>query len=47
MKIKFFCPRRESENIPWAIFLANVNESGYAGIEWFPYIGKTLSAIVK
>jgi sugar phosphate isomerase/epimerase len=41
MKIKFFCPRWGSENIPWEIFLANVKEVGYSGIEWFPYSDKT------
>jgi sugar phosphate isomerase/epimerase len=41
MKIKFFCPRWGFENIPWEIFLANVKEAGYAGIEWFPYSEKT------
>ena len=41
MKIKFFCSRWGSENIPWEIFLANVKEAGYAGIEWFPYSEKT------
>ncbi len=40
MKIKFFCPRWGFENIPWQIFLANVKEAGYAGIEWFPYAKK-------
>jgi len=37
MKIKFFCPRWGFETIPWETFLSNVKESGYAGIEWFPY----------
>src|SRR4026209_2931296 len=41
MKIKFFCPRWGFEKIPWEIFLANVKEAGYAGIEWFPYGEKT------
>jgi hypothetical protein len=40
MKIKFFCPRWGFEKIPWEIFLANVKEAGYAGIEWFPYSEK-------
>jgi sugar phosphate isomerase/epimerase len=41
MKIKFFCPRWGSENIPWETFLADVKEEGYAGIEWFPSGEKT------
>ncbi len=37
MKIKFFCPRWGSENIPWETFLKDVNNAGWAGIEWFPF----------
>ena len=40
MKIKFFCPRWGSENIPWETFLTDVKDAGYAGIEWFPYSEK-------
>ena len=36
MKIKFLCPRWGSENIDWEIFLSDVKNAGYAGIEWFP-----------
>ena len=41
MRIKFFCPRWGSENIPWEIFLPRVKEAGYAGIEWFPFGERT------
>ncbi|MBO9635756.1 MAG: sugar phosphate isomerase/epimerase [Chitinophagaceae bacterium] len=37
MRIKFFCPRWGSEQIPWPVFLQKVQEAGYAGIEWFPF----------
>jgi sugar phosphate isomerase/epimerase len=37
MKLKFFYPRWGFEKIPWEIFLADVKEAGWAGIEWFPY----------
>lgn len=36
MNIQFLCPRWGSEKIPWSVFLSNVKEAGYAGIEWFP-----------
>src|SRR5688572_4866747 len=36
MKIKFLCPRWGSEKIDWEIFLSDVKNAGYAGIEWFP-----------
>jgi sugar phosphate isomerase/epimerase len=35
--IKFLCPRWGSENIPWDIFLKQVKDAGYSGIEWFPF----------
>ena len=35
--IKFLCPRWGSENIPWDIFLKQVKDAGYDGIEWFPF----------
>lgn len=37
MTIEFFCPRWGSEQLPWPEFLQQVQEAGYAGIEWFPY----------
>lgn len=37
MRIEFFCPRWGSEQIPWPQFLQQVQQAGYAGIEWFPY----------
>lgn len=37
MTIEFFCPRWGSEQIPWPQFLQQVQDAGYAGIEWFPY----------
>lgn len=36
MKVKFFCPRWGSEQIPWSRFLEDVKDAGYAGVEWFP-----------
>ncbi len=35
--IKFFCPRWGSEDIPWDVFLKQVKDAGYSGIEWFPF----------
>lgn len=37
MKIEFFCPRWGAEQLPWPEFLQQVQDAGYAGIEWFPY----------
>lgn len=37
MRIDFFCPRWGFEETPWKIFLRNVKDAGYAGIEWFPF----------
>lgn len=37
MTIEFFCPRWGSEQIPWPEFLQQVQDAGYAGIEWFPF----------
>lgn len=37
MRIEFFCPRWGSEQIPWPEFLQQVQEAGYAGVEWFPF----------
>lgn len=37
MRIEFFCPRWGSEQIPWPQFLQQVQQAGYAGIEWFPF----------
>jgi sugar phosphate isomerase/epimerase len=34
---KFLCPRWGFEDIPWNVFLKQVKEAGYAGIEWFPF----------
>jgi len=36
-EIKFLCPRWGSEAIPWDIFLKQVKDAGFAGIEWFPF----------
>lgn len=36
MKVKFFCPRWGSEQIPWNSFLEEVKAARYAGVEWFP-----------
>lgn len=33
MKLQFFCPRWGCEQIPWKIFLQNVKEAGYDGVE--------------
>lgn len=38
---KFLCPRWGFEDIPWTIFLKQVKDAGYAGIEWFPF-GETV-----
>lgn len=35
--IKFLCPRWGFENIPWNVFLKQVKDAGFAGIEWFPF----------
>jgi hypothetical protein len=35
--MKFLCPRWGFEDISWDIFLKQVKESNYAGIEWFPF----------
>lgn len=35
--LKFLCPRWGFEDIPWPVFLKQVKEANYAGIEWFPY----------
>ena len=35
--IKFLCPRWGFENIPWDIFLKQVKDAGFSGIEWFPF----------
>jgi len=35
--MKFLCPRWGSESIPWPIFLKQVKEANYSGIEWFPF----------
>jgi hypothetical protein len=32
MKIKFFCPRWGSENIPWDTFCSMVKEAGFDGV---------------
>ncbi|MBE9598437.1 sugar phosphate isomerase/epimerase [Pedobacter sp. MC2016-24] len=34
---KFLCPRWGFEALPWPVFLKQVKEAGYAGIEWFPF----------
>lgn len=31
--IKFLCPRWGSEDIPWDIFLKQVKDAGFSGIE--------------
>jgi Xylose isomerase-like TIM barrel len=41
MVVDFFCPRWGSEDIAWDIFLNNVKEAGYKGIEWFPFAEDT------
>ena len=41
MVVDFFCPRWGSEEIAWDIFLKNVKEAGYKGIEWFPFAEDT------
>jgi sugar phosphate isomerase/epimerase len=33
MKIKFFCPRWGSEQLPWDEFCFKVKEAGYQGVE--------------
>ncbi|WP_443938911.1 sugar phosphate isomerase/epimerase family protein [Pedobacter sp. MW01-1-1] len=38
--IKFLCPRWGFEDVPWPTFLKQVKESGYSGIEWFPFAEK-------
>lgn len=40
---KFLCPRWGFESIPWEVFLKQVKDAGYAGIEWFPF-GETADA---
>ena len=37
MKVDFLCPRWGSEHIPWPLFLEQVKNAGYSGIEWFPF----------
>ncbi|MBO9619907.1 MAG: sugar phosphate isomerase/epimerase [Niabella sp.] len=37
MKVKFLCPRWGSEQVDWPVFLKEVKDAGYAGIEWFPF----------
>ena len=37
MKVDFLCPRWGSEHIPWPLFLEQVKNAGYNGIEWFPF----------
>ncbi|AHF16112.1 sugar phosphate isomerase/epimerase family protein [Niabella soli] len=37
MEIKFLCPRWGSEQVAWTLFLKEVKDAGYAGIEWFPF----------
>lgn len=37
MEIEFFCPRWGAEHIDWDVFLQQVKDAGYRGIEWFPY----------
>jgi sugar phosphate isomerase/epimerase len=41
LSMKFLCPRWGSEDIPWDVFLKQVKEAGYAGVEWFPF-GETV-----
>lgn len=36
LSLKFLCPRWGFETIPWNVFLKQVKEAGYDGIEWFP-----------
>lgn len=33
MELLFFCPRWGSENIPWDVFLKNVKQEGFDGVE--------------
>lgn len=35
--MKFLCPRWGFEAISWPVFLKQVKEAGYSGIEWFPF----------
>lgn len=35
--IQFLCPRWGYEAIPWNVFLAQVKDAGFSGIEWFPF----------
>ncbi len=35
--VKFLCPRWGFEGIPWDVFLKQVKEEGFDGIEWFPF----------
>jgi sugar phosphate isomerase/epimerase len=35
--MKFLCPRWGFEDIPWEIFLKQVKQANYSGIEWFPF----------
>nr|WP_121273188.1 sugar phosphate isomerase/epimerase [Pedobacter schmidteae] len=41
--LKFLCPRWGFEDIPWDVFLKQVKDAGYAGVEWFPF-GETVDA---
>lgn len=41
LKPRFLCPRWGFEDIPWDVFLKQVKQAGYAGIEWFPF-GETV-----
>src|SRR5689334_15375260 len=34
MSIQFFCPRWGSEELSWDLFLKQVVDAGYDGIEW-------------
>jgi hypothetical protein len=33
MKVLFFCPRWGQEHTPWNVFLNNVKQAGYDGVE--------------
>ncbi|TKC01525.1 sugar phosphate isomerase/epimerase family protein [Pedobacter cryotolerans] len=35
--MKFLCPRWGFESISWDVYLKQVKDAGYAGIEWFPF----------
>lgn len=34
MRVRFFCPRWGSEQLPWPEFLRQVKAAGYDGVEW-------------